>query len=863
MAEMVIFFCDQCGLRIPQKDFITGKARKSEETKALCAQCASGGEAAPDDGAKSHQPLRDSKPGVRPAGRQTPVQGGERKSGPAVRDSKLGITPATREAGAVARAGKAHLAAPAAPPSTSRNLIFAGVGVVAVFGVLLAVLLSGKPGAAPREKTRQAASESPSVPRPPAPSTAPSAGTEASPRESVKESARTPESETYDPRAAVAASLLLQAKQYLASRPDDPWGYREKLEQLKTGYARTPAGDEAARLLADLKLPEKPAAPAEGTPGSAEAFVVDRLDYADDQAAQAAWHSLGNGAPVAMAEVEGRRAVRFACRFKGTKGDRAYWDHSLPLDLTGARGLQFQFYCRDTRPISGFTAYLKSGNGWYNWYRKLTEPGRAGWTTFRLDKSEAGSEGAPAGWGRIEAMRLSAWRGADEDTEFCVSELARLGGGAPAAAAAPVTVAAPVATAAPVEPEQAAQAEYARFLTGLQALLSQKAWPLARARLEEAAKDPKLAACAEALKLDGECLALLEKAQQAVAKGAAALTDGRAFVLEQTDGKRLAVGQGSKNSVRKAEGDALQIEQDIGGGKLTMNLPLSKLKAETRQELARLGLPADGEGKLALALMQFPPSRGKDAAQAEKDLRSLLAQAEKEGAPAANVARVRAWLDAAQREEAAARAFQEVEGLIEAKQGEAAAAAFKGFRKEYAGTAFGREVTGRFEEIEAALKKLLTKYYAGLLGEYYHAREADAGQLKFRRVDAKIDFMWWDGPSPELKDFRFVRWAGELNVPADGRYEFMVKTNDHARLAVGGRVIFDEAAGSAKNAPVTAELKAGWTPLALECGSGGHTEIHLLWSGPGFAQRPAGGDDLRVPASLVPEGTAGATPLKP
>ena len=860
MAGMVIFFCDKCGLRIPQKDFVTGKARKAEETKALCGQCASGGEAAPADAAKSHQVLRDSKPGVRPAGRQTPGQGGERKTGPAVRDSKLGITPAAREAGAVARAGKAHLAAPAAPASISRNLVFAGVGVVAVFGVLLAVLLSGKPGAAPREKAKHAATEGPSVPRlvaqVPAPGTAPSAGTEASPRESVKESARAPESEAYDPRANVAASLLLQAKQYLASRPDDPWGYREKLEQLKMGYARTPGGDEAVRLLADLKLPEKPAPPAEGTPSAAEAAVLDRLDYADDRAAQAAWRPVENSAPVTTTEVEGRRAVRFPCRFKGTKGGRGCWDHSLALDLTAARGLQFGFYCRDARPISGFTVYLKSGNGWYKWYRRFTGPGPAGWDTFRIDKSEAAKEDAPAGWGRIEVIRLSAWRGADEDTEFCVSELARIG-------VAPPAPVAPAATPAPLEPEQTAQAEYAKFLAGLQALLSQKAWPLARARLEEAAKDPKLAACAEALKLDGECLALLEKAQQAVAKGAAALTDGRAFMLEQTDGKRLAVGEGSKNSVRKAEGDALQIEQDIGGGKLTMNLPLSKLKSETQQELARLGLPQDGEGRLALALMKFPPPRGKDAAQAERDLRSLLAQAEKEGAPAAKVARVRAWLEAAQREEVAARAFQEVEGLIEAKQGEAAAAAFKGFKKEFAGTAFGREVTGRFEEIEAALKKLVTKYYAGLLGEYYHAREADAGQLKFRRVDAKVDFMWWDGPSPELKDFRFVRWAGELNVPADGRYEFVVKTNDHARLAVGGRVIFDAAAGSAKNAPVAVELKAGWTPLSLECGSGGHTEIHLLWSGPGFAQRPAGGDELRVPASLVPEGTAGATPLKP
>jgi uncharacterized lipoprotein YddW (UPF0748 family) len=155
---------------------------------------------------------------------------------------------------------------------------------------------------------------------------------------------------------------------------------------------------------------------------------MDHLDYPSDQAAQAAWRPLEDTAPVSMAEVEGRRAVRFPCRFKETKGARAYWDHAVALDLAACRGLQFLFYCRDAKPVSGFTAYLQSGNGWY---RKPIEGGRPGWNLVRVDKAETEIEGTPAGWGKVQTLRVAAWRAADEDTEFFLADLGPFGGDAP------------------------------------------------------------------------------------------------------------------------------------------------------------------------------------------------------------------------------------------------------------------------------------------------------------------------------------------------------------------------------------------------------------------------------------------------
>jgi hypothetical protein len=245
---------------------------------------------------------------------------------------------------------------------------------------------------------------------------------------------------------------------------------------------------------------------------------------------------------------------------------------------------------------------------------------------------------------------------------------------------------------------------------------------LARTRLEEALKDPQLASHAETLKLDGELLTLAEKAWQAIPKGAAALTDGRHVVLLQTDGKKFEAGKGRKSVVKKVDEETIQIEQGIGGGSLTLKVPFSKLTPETLFDLARAGLPDDGEGKLALALMKLPAAQaggsGKEAA--EKGLRAFLDAAEKAAAPGAKVTALRGWLAFAEREQAAAQALRQVEKLIEAKDSEPAKAAWEAFRKGYSTTAFCAEVRPKFAELEERLRRaairlvIVTAFYGDL-----------------------------------------------------------------------------------------------------------------------------------------------------
>jgi type IV secretory pathway VirB10-like protein len=146
------------------------------------------------------------------------------------------------------------------PSWPSKKLYYAiggGVAAVVVLGVILAFALSGD------SKPEGTAGRTPPPPAISAPKPSPDEERKAGPKEPEPKppEAKAPEPkppDEYDPRAAVAASLLEQAKAYLRAHPEDPAGYRDKLADLTGRYARTPAAEEAARLVAGLKIPEKP-----------------------------------------------------------------------------------------------------------------------------------------------------------------------------------------------------------------------------------------------------------------------------------------------------------------------------------------------------------------------------------------------------------------------------------------------------------------------------------------------------------------------------------------------------------------------------------------------------------------------------
>ena len=149
---------------------------------------------------------------------------------------------------------------------------------------------------------------------------------------------------------------------------------------------------------------------------------------ADEAAARAAWQPMEGTAPVSVAEIDGLKAVRMPCNFRGTKIERASWDRQVQLDLAACRGVEFKVFCRDASPVAHFSFFFQSGDGWYATSFRPAEKGK--WCTVAIDKDQMHIEGRPAGWSSISAIRISAWRGSDVDTEFYVAGFALAGEGA-------------------------------------------------------------------------------------------------------------------------------------------------------------------------------------------------------------------------------------------------------------------------------------------------------------------------------------------------------------------------------------------------------------------------------------------------
>jgi uncharacterized lipoprotein YddW (UPF0748 family) len=164
---------------------------------------------------------------------------------------------------------------------------------------------------------------------------------------------------------------------------------------------------------------EVPAPPKTGYP------LVDSLRYENDQAARAAWRPMAGSPGVSIIKIGVEPVLKMPCVFAGTAIERASWDRSVSLDLSGCQGIQFHVFCPDPSPVSYGTCYLESGGGWYAVTFPVRTQGR--WQTITIDKDEARIEGKPAGWGSIRTIRISAWRGKDVSTTLYIAGLGLAG----------------------------------------------------------------------------------------------------------------------------------------------------------------------------------------------------------------------------------------------------------------------------------------------------------------------------------------------------------------------------------------------------------------------------------------------------
>lgn len=131
--------------------------------------------------------------------------------------------------------------------------------------------------------------------------------------------------------------------------------------------------------------------------------VLDRFAYPPPTLAAEVWRA-DRSAPAAIAQDGG---VSFFLPFDQGQ-DRVFWERAVSLDLTPYTSFELEVTCDQPAAMRSLTVYFKSGAGWYIWGRPLAKTGRQ--SLFML-KGDFETEGRPAGWSKIEAIRLSPWKG--------------------------------------------------------------------------------------------------------------------------------------------------------------------------------------------------------------------------------------------------------------------------------------------------------------------------------------------------------------------------------------------------------------------------------------------------------------------
>ena len=106
--------------------------------------------------------------------------------------------------------------------------------------------------------------------------------------------------------------------------------------------------------------------------------------------------------------------------------DRFAWDKAVNFDLSPAVAFELDVACAQPEALRHLGLYFKSGAGWYVANKPLGDPGPH---TLLFAKSDFTVEGKPAGWNKIDGIRISPWKGAGAiDTTLILTRLATIEG---------------------------------------------------------------------------------------------------------------------------------------------------------------------------------------------------------------------------------------------------------------------------------------------------------------------------------------------------------------------------------------------------------------------------------------------------
>ncbi len=153
--------------------------------------------------------------------------------------------------------------------------------------------------------------------------------------------------------------------------------------------------------------------------------VIDSFDYPDANAASQAWHAAaerGQPIEVKIVRVDGQSVLELPAPFATqSKLGRVYMDRQVDLNLAAAGQLRLEV--RNGSPGAGnrLSLYFHSQRGWYAAGAELSG---SDWQTLSFSKAAFSIEEEPAGWDKIDTIRIAVWRGKAQDGALDVRSLA-------------------------------------------------------------------------------------------------------------------------------------------------------------------------------------------------------------------------------------------------------------------------------------------------------------------------------------------------------------------------------------------------------------------------------------------------------
>ena len=132
--------------------------------------------------------------------------------------------------------------------------------------------------------------------------------------------------------------------------------------------------------------------------------VLDAFDYPGPEAAQRAWVASGSTPRPVSVTHSGRKMVEFEVPFaKNPDLLRTILDRDVSLDLSVPGEFTLDLAAENTEAVGSVNLYFRSGGGWFSASAGVQ---KAGWQTLRFSKAAFRIEDKPAGWNKIDGVRI-------------------------------------------------------------------------------------------------------------------------------------------------------------------------------------------------------------------------------------------------------------------------------------------------------------------------------------------------------------------------------------------------------------------------------------------------------------------------